>query len=239
MGTLEVSLPCTGRISVSGALGRTRGLTPGPGRHPGGAVRLLVLPDVILLVVVEGLDAVAAAGLKQSCAGLRARAATQLHGRPERLSRASGWQDGARAPRSSPAPHYCPAGTASPAPPAREEQGTHAVLVRVDAEVDLRDPIERSTVATRAGLSTGLPGPRGLPLAPLGDASRSCPSQGSTVESKGVDGSAGSDRPHGCRQMGGLGRRGQRSIRLPPRPHVPGPLRPRSAQGQPDTPEGV
>lgn len=52
------------------------GLTPGSSRHSGSAVRLLVLPDVILLIIVKRLDVVTAAGLKQSCAGLQATSPT-------------------------------------------------------------------------------------------------------------------------------------------------------------------
>lgn len=47
------------------------GCTPGSGRHPGSTASLPVLPDVIILVVIKGLDVVTAAGLKQSRAGLR------------------------------------------------------------------------------------------------------------------------------------------------------------------------
>jgi len=169
-------------LSASGGLGRQVGLTPGSGRHPGSAVHLLVLPDVILLVIIKGLDVVTAAGLKQSCAG--------------------------------------------------------TVLVSINAEVDLRDPIKGSTAtreilstltATRAARCTGY-----FRSCPWRMPDAAAPPRGNTAKSKGVDSSAGSDRPRGYEQMG-ASVEGGGSLSPPPSSHTLaffhlGPLCPWSAR---------
>lgn len=116
---------------AGGALTASWGLSvpqgpPGSGRHPGSTVCVPVLPDVIVLVV-KGLDVVTAAGLEQSRAGLQER--------PPWL-----WV----APRGKVA-------TPTPWPPASSKLGTHTVLVGIDGEVYLCNPVKGRAVRTVAG----------------------------------------------------------------------------------------
>lgn len=128
--------------------GRCAGHTPGSGHDPGGAASLLVLPDVIVLVIVEGLDVVAAAGLEQSRAGLRdPTCPTRLPG-----ARPTASQDGppagrGRPPWSSPSSPL-PTTAVSLSSSNKHQAGTHAVLVSVDAKVDLCDPVKWSAERT-------------------------------------------------------------------------------------------
>lgn len=177
MGPLEASLPSTGHMWSQGPWGGPAGLTPGPGRHPGGAVRPLVLPDVLLLVVVEGLDAVTAAGLKQSCAGLRARAgaATRAPGEAQRGERLAGR---ARVPRSSPAPRYCPAGTASPAPPRVRSRAltlsSSASMLKLISAILSKGALRRQGRAS----APGCPGPGDSRSHPWGTPAAAAPPRG-------------------------------------------------------------
>lgn len=99
---------------------------PGSG-HTGRTVRLLGLPEIVVLV--EGLDVVAAASLEQRGARLR---------------------DSTRGPPGL-----------VPAQPGRlpETPRTHAVVISVDAEADLRNPVKRGAAGT-AG--TPSPPPEGV-----------------------------------------------------------------------------
>ena len=99
--------------------------------HAGRTVRLLGLPEIVILV--EGLDVVAAASLEQRSAGLR---------------------ESTRGPPGlAPAQPGC----------LPETPRTHAVVISVDAEADLRNPVKRGAAGTQARIleSVAIPFSRG------------------------------------------------------------------------------
>ena len=130
------------------------GCTPGSGHDPGSTVSLLVLPDVIVLIIVKGLDVVTAAGLKQSCAGLRdPTCSTRLQeAQPSLPGWASNWE-GQGSQGAVPLPH-CPPPPCPCPPPMNTKLGTHTVLISVNAKVDLCNPVEWSAERTMQALST-------------------------------------------------------------------------------------
>lgn len=116
---------------------------PGPGHHPRGTASLLILPDVVVLLIIEGLDAVTAAGLEQSCAGLQGQELADHH--PGRRA-ATCWGDSLGAPPSQ-------------GQPLAVQQLTHTVLLCVNAEVDLCNPVEWGAAGTNGPISLGSPAP--------------------------------------------------------------------------------